>query len=141
MASRVKNNVYWMGKIDWQLRRFHGDEYSTNHGSTYNSYLIKEQKVVLIDTVWAPFSREFMRELPKEIDLKKIDAVIANHAEVDHSGAMDDLMSRIPDVPVYCTPNGVKSLKGHYHKDWNFKPVRTGDTLDVGNGQLHPLPS
>ncbi|MEI6437426.1 MAG: flavodoxin domain-containing protein [Candidatus Omnitrophota bacterium] len=135
MAQKVKNNVYWMGKVDWQLRRFHGDEYSTNHGSTYNSYLIKEEKTVLIDTVWEPYSEEFMRELPKEIELKSIDAVICNHAEVDHSGAMRDLMSRIPDVPVYCTPNGIKSLKGHYHKDWNFKPVRTGDTLDLGNGK------
>lgn len=135
MAQKIKNNVYWMGKVDWQLRRFHGDEYSTNHGSTYNSFLVKEEKSILIDTVWAPYSQEFMRELPKEIDLKKIDAVIANHAEVDHSGAMEDLMARIPDVPVYCTSNGVKSLKGHYHKDWNFKPVRTGDTLDIGHGK------
>lgn len=135
MAQKIKNNVYWMGKVDWQLRRFHGDEYSTNHGSTYNSYLIKEEKSILIDTVWAPYSEEFLRELPKEIDLKKIDAVVCNHAEVDHSGAMADLMSRIPDVPVYCTHNGIKSLKGHYHKDWNFKPVRTGETLDIGNGK------
>ncbi|MBF0388240.1 MAG: MBL fold metallo-hydrolase [Candidatus Omnitrophica bacterium] len=135
MAIKVKNNVHWIGKVDWELRRFHGDELSTHHGSTYNSYLIKEEKTVLIDTVWAPFSQEFMRELPKEIALKKIDAVIINHAEVDHSGALYDLMRHIPGVPVYCTPNGVKSLQGHYHQDWNFHPVRTGDTLDIGNGK------
>jgi flavorubredoxin len=135
MAKKIKNNVYWMGKVDWELRRFHGEEYSTNHGTTYNSYLIREEKTVLIDTVWDPFSREFMRELPQEVELDKIDAVIINHSEVDHSGAMSDLMQNIPDVPVYCTPNGVKALKGHYHKEWNFRPVRTGDTLDIGNGK------
>lgn len=135
MARKIKSNVYWMGKVDWELRRFHGDELSTHHGSTYNSYLIKEEKTVLIDTVWAPFSDEFMRELPKEIDLRKIDALVINHAEVDHSGAMVDLLAEIPEVPVYCTANGVKSIKGHYHRDWNFRPVRTGDSLDIGNGK------
>lgn len=135
MAKKIKNNVYWVGKVDWELRRFHGDEFSTHHGSTYNAYLIKEEKTVLIDSVWAPFSEEFMRELPEQVDLKKIDAVVMNHGEVDHSGALADLLRYIPDVPVYCTPNGVKSLKGHYHKSWNFKPVRTGDTLDIGNGK------
>lgn len=135
MSKKIKNNVYAIGKVDWELRRFHGDELSTHHGSTYNSYLVKEQKTVLIDTVWAPFSAEFMRELPAEIDLGKIDAVVINHAEIDHSGAVDDLMRHIPDVPVYCSHNGVKSLRGHFHKDWNFKPVRTGDRLDIGNGK------
>ncbi len=133
MSLKVKNNVYWVGKIDWELRKFHGNEYSTNRGSTYNSYLIKEEKIALIDTVWKPFSKEFVKNLTKEIDLDKIDYVIANHAEIDHSGGLPDLMEIIPDKPIYCTANGVKSIKGHYHKDWNFQVVKTGDTLDLGN--------
>ncbi len=124
-----------MGKVDWELQKFHGDEYSTNRGSTYNSYLIKEEKIVLIDTVWKPFSKEFVENLSKEIDLNKIDYVITNHAESDHSGALPELMEKIPDTPIYCTANGVKSIKGHYHKDWNFQVVKTGDTLDLGNGK------
>ena len=135
MSVRIKNNVYSVGKIDWELRKFHGEELSTHRGSTYNSYLVKEAKTVLIDSVWAPFAEEFMRELPKEVDLRKIDAIVVNHAEIDHSGAMRDLLALIPGVPIYCTPNGVKSLKGHFHQDWNFKPVRTGDSLDIGNGK------
>ena len=135
MSFKIKNNVYWVGKTDWELRKFHGDEYSTHRGSTYNSYLIREEKNVLIDTVWMPFSKEFVENLSKEIDLDKIDYVIANHAEIDHSGALPELMERIPNTPIYCTANGVKSLKGHYHKDWNFKVVKTGDTLDLGNGK------
>ncbi|MBU1162719.1 MAG: anaerobic nitric oxide reductase flavorubredoxin [Proteobacteria bacterium] len=132
----VKNNVTWVGKIDWELRKFHGDEYSTHRGSTYNSYLIKEEKVALIDTVWTPFSKEYLENLSKKIDLNKIDYVIANHAESDHSGALPELMRHIPETPIYCTKNGVRSLKGHYHKDWNFKTVKTGDRLNLGQKEL-----
>ena len=136
MSLSVVNNVYWVGKIDWELRKFHGDEYSTHRGSTYNSFLIKEEKTALIDTVWAPFSREFVENLAKEIDLKKIDYVIASHAEIDHSGALPELMRYIPDTPIYCTKNGVNSLKGHYHQDWNFNVVKTGDRLSLGKKEL-----
>ena len=132
----IKNNIFWVGKVDWELRKFHGNEYSTHKGTTYNSYLIKEEKVALIDTVWGPFSKEFVRNLSKEIDLKQIDYVIANHAETDHSGALAELMSCIPDKPIYCTANGVKSLKGHFHQDWNFQPVKTGDKLSLGEKEL-----
>ena len=136
MALTIKGNVSWVGKIDWELRKFHGDEYSTHRGSTYNSYLVEEKKVALIDTVWAPFAKEYVANLEKRIDLKKIHYVIANHAEIDHSGALPELMETIPDAPVYCTANGVKSLKGHYHKDWNFHPVKTGDRLSLGKKEL-----
>ncbi len=132
----IKNNVTWVGKIDWELRKFHGDEYSTHRGTTYNSYLIKEEKVALVDTVWAPFSKEFVENLTNVIDLDKIDYVIANHAEIDHSGALPELMRHIPETPVYCTKNGVKSLKGHYHQDWNFNVVKTGDRLSLGQKEL-----
>lgn len=136
MNIPVKNNVFWLGKIDWDLRKFHGNELSTHRGSTYNSYLIKEEKVALIDTVWGPFAKEYVTNLSREIDLKKIDYVIANHGETDHSGALPELMRHIPETPIYCTANAVKSLKGHYHEDWDFKVVKTGDRLSLGNKEL-----
>ena len=136
MSFNIKNNVSWVGKIDWELRKFHGNEYSTHRGSTYNSYLVEEEKIALIDTVWAPFSEEFVEKLSSDIDLKKIDYVIANHAEVDHSGSLPELMRHIPDTPIYCTSNGVKSLKGHFHQDWNFNIVKTGDRLSLGQKDL-----
>ncbi len=136
MKKQVKNNIYWVGKTDWEIKNFHGCEYSTHRGSTYNSYLIIEDKVALIDTVWQPFAEEFVTNLASEIDLKKIDFIIANHAESDHSGALPELMKRIPDTPIYCTANGMKSLKGHYHRDWNFHPVKTGDKLSLGSKEL-----
>jgi anaerobic nitric oxide reductase flavorubredoxin len=135
MRKSIKNNVSWVGKNDWELRQFHGYEYSTHKGSTYNSYLITEEKTALIDTVFQPFSSEFIHNLAIEKVLNEIDFIIANHAEPDHSGALPVLLEMIPDTPVYCTENGVKSLKGHYHKDWNFHTVRTGDRLSVGNGK------
>ncbi len=135
MKKRIVNNVYWVGKNDWELRQFHGYEYSTHKGSSYNSYLIQEEKTVLIDTVFQPFSKEFIDNLAKEIDLKSIDYIIMNHAEPDHSGAISELLRLIPGTPVYCTENGVKSLKGQFHGEWNFKTVKTGDKLDLGNGK------
>ncbi len=137
MKVHVKNNVYWVGKTDWDLRKFHGDEYSTHKGSTYNSYLVKEEKTVLIDTVWKPYAKEFVENLKQEIDLKKIDYIISNHAEVDHSGALPELMQHIPDTPIYCTANGVKTIRGMYHnKDWDLRVVKTGDKLSLGSKEL-----
>jgi len=136
MTLKIKNNIHWVGKIDWELRKFHGDEYSTHRGSSYNAYLIKEEKTALIDTVCKKFAKEFVDNLEKEIDLNKIDFIIANHAENDHSGALPELMRHIPDVPVYCTKNGAKFLKGLYHQDWNFQIVKTGDKLNLGSKEL-----
>ena len=136
MGFNIKNNVYWVGKIDWELIRYQGYKYSTHRGSTYNSYLIKEIKTALIDTVWEPFAKKFVENLANEIDLHKIDYIIANHGEKDHSGALPELMRHIPDTPIYCTKNGLKSLKGQYHQNWNFNVVSTGDTLSLGEKEL-----
>lgn len=136
MKIKIAPSVHWVGKIDWELRKFHGEEYSTHRGSSYNSYLVKDEKTALIDTVWMPFAKEFVENLSKEVDLDKIDYVVANHAEMDHSGALPELMRHIPDKPIYCTANGVKSLKGHYHQDWNFQVVKTGDKLSLGKKEL-----
>ncbi len=132
MAVKMTDRVSWVGKIDWELRRFHGDEYSTHRGSSYNSYLIRDEKTVLIDTVWEPFAEEFVENLKKEIDLNEIDYIVANHAEIDHSGALPLLLKEIPHVPVYCSSNGAKILKAHFHEDWNFVEVKTGDELEIG---------
>ncbi|MBU0935689.1 MAG: anaerobic nitric oxide reductase flavorubredoxin [Spirochaetes bacterium] len=135
MKKTISATVSWVGKVDWELERFHGDEYSTHKGSTYNSYVVEEGKTVLIDTVWKPFAKEFVDNLEAEGLLSKLDAVIAQHGEIDHSGALPELLRRRPDLPVYCTANGVKSLKGQYHADWNFQVVKTGDEYDLGNSK------
>ena len=136
MRKPVKNNVSWVGWIDWELETFHGDDYSIHNGSSQNAYLIEEEKTVLIDTVWTPHRFDFVENLKKEIDLGKIDFIIANHGECDHSGSLTALMAEIPDTPIYCTTNAVKSLEGQYGKrGWNFRVVKTGDSVEIGNGK------
>lgn len=136
MRRNLKNNVSWVGKIDWELESFHGADYSINHGSSQNAYLIEEEKTVLIDTVWRPHSSEFVDNLQSEIDLNKIDFIVMNHGEVDHSGSLPALMEKIPSTPIYCTANAVKSLTGQYHHpEWNYHVVKTGDAVDIGNGK------
>ena len=136
MGRKITDTITWVGKTDWELKKFHGDEFTTVNGSSYNSYLIKDEKTVLIDTAWLPYDKEFVSKLKQDIDLTKIDAIIALHGEVDHSGALIELMRKIPQVPIYCTANGVKSIKGQYHKEWNFQVVKTGDTLNLGEKTL-----
>jgi flavorubredoxin len=136
MGKALTQKVTWVGKVDWELKRFHGEEYSTWKGSSYNSYLVRDEKTALIDTVWQPYDKEFVSRLRQEIDLNAIDYIIINHGEIDHSGALPELLRAIPDKPVYCTANAVKSLKGQYHEDWRFVPVKTGDTLSLGSTSL-----
>lgn len=136
MSYKINEAVTWVGKKDWELRTFHGEEYSTHRGSSYNSYLIRDEKIALIDTVWLPFAKEFVTKLKREIDLNDIDYIIINHGEIDHSGALPELMREIPDTPIYCTKNAVKSLKGQFHQDWNFVEVKTGDKLSLGKRDL-----
>lgn len=136
MRKQVKGNVSWVGYLDWELETFHGDEYSIMNGSSQNAYLIEEEKTVLMDTVWTPHRDEFIDNLKAEIDLSKIDCIVMNHGEQDHSGTLPALMREIPGVPIYCTAAAVKSLEGQYGKNgWNFHVVKTGDTLDIGAGK------
>ena len=136
MAKKINDIVTWVGKIDWELTHFHGDELSTDKGSSYNSYLIEDEKTTLIDTVWQPYDTEFVARLQEVVDINKIDFIIMQHNEVDHSGALPELMRLIPDTPIYCTAKGEQIIRGHYHQNWNFVRVKTGDTLNLGKHTL-----
>ena len=98
MAKKITDKVTWVGKIDWELVYFHGHELSTYKGSSYNSYLVQDKKTALIDTCWKPYDEEYVTNLKETIDLKKIDYVIMNHNEIDHSGALPALMREIPET-------------------------------------------
>ncbi|MDC7951565.1 rubredoxin [Methanomassiliicoccaceae archaeon COG_1] len=136
MRKHVKGNVSWVGYMDWELESFHGDEYSIDNGSSQNAYLIEEEKVVLMDTVWTPHRFDFVENLRKEIDLKKIDIIVVNHGECDHSGSLTAIMDEVPGTPIYCTASAVKSIEGQFGKrGWDFHVVKTGDSLDIGNGK------
>jgi len=136
MVTELAKDVYWVGVTDWGLRHFHGHELSTHRGSTYNSYLILDEKVVLIDTVWTPFQEEFLANVRRIIDPAKIDLIVTNHSEVDHSGALPAILRCCPHAKVLVSPKGRESVEGHYHQPWNFQVVKTGETLKIGRNEL-----
>jgi flavorubredoxin len=131
----VAKGIYWVGVIDWNIRDFHG--YSTNLGTTYNAFLIVDDKITLIDTVKKEFAEELIDRISQVVDPKKIDYVISNHTEMDHSGGLARVMHRIgEDKPVYCSKLGYKNLSKHFQQKWNYRPVEDGGQLSLGKRTL-----
>ena len=130
----LKKGIYWVGAIDWNIRDFHG--YSTPFGSTYNAYLILDEKNVLVDTVKAPFYLEMLGRISEIIDPAKIDIVISNHVEMDHSGSLLQIVERIGSPLVVTSERGKKGLEKHYEQSWRFKTVKSGETLSIGHRTL-----
>jgi flavorubredoxin len=117
--------------MDWNIRDFHG--YSTHAGTTYNAFLVIDEKVALIDTVKAPFCDQLVDNISKIMDPKKIDMVISNHTEMDHSGSLPRVMHRIgEEKPLYCSKMGAKNLALHYPQSWNLQPVKNGQEVSIG---------
>jgi len=136
MVVELTEGVYWVGAVDWAIRKFHGQELSTHRGSSYNSYLITDEKIVLVDTVWGPFHEQLIENIREVVDPAKIDIVVANHAEVDHSGSLPSVMRHAPNAMVVVSQRGKESVEGHFHQSWNFKAVKTGDKISIGKNDL-----
>ena len=136
MVAELAKGVYWVGVVDWALRQFHGHELSTHRGSSYNAYLIVDEKVTLVDTVWGPFQDQLIENIRKVVDPGKIDFVVANHAEVDHSGALPAVMKHAANATVVVSKRGRESVEGHFHQPWNFRAVQTGDRINIGKHDL-----
>ncbi len=134
-AIQVAENVYWVGGIDWRLRNFHG--YLTQRGSTYNAYLIIDEKITLIDTVKEYLYDEMLMRISSVIDPKKIDYIVSNHSEMDHSGAIPKLREMLGETKIFASPKGVTGLKMHFGDDFEIEAKATGDTLDIGKRTLH----
>jgi flavorubredoxin len=130
----LKRGIYWVGAVDWNVRDFHG--YSTPFGSTYNAYLILDEKNVLVDTVKAPFYLEMLGRISEIIDPAKIDIVISNHVEMDHSGSLLQIVERIGSPLVVTSERGKKGLEKHYQQSWKFRTVKSGETLSIGHRTL-----
>jgi flavorubredoxin len=131
----ITTGIYDVGVIDWNIRDFHG--YSTYRGTSYNAFLIVDDKIALIDTVKKDFSDQLLGNISKIIDPKKIDYMISNHTEMDHSGGLPRLMHRIgEDKPLYCSKMGAKNLARHFPQKWNYQAVGTGEKLSLGNRTL-----
>lgn len=133
----LRKGIYWVGGIDWDLRNFHG--YLTQRGSTYNAYLIIDEKITLIDNVKYYLFDEMMERISHIIDPTKIDYIIQNHVEMDHSGGLPHIMEYCPNAKIFTSPNGEKGLRLHYKKDWDFHVVQSGETLSLGKRSIQFL--
>ncbi|MEJ2280458.1 MAG: flavodoxin domain-containing protein [Candidatus Bathyarchaeota archaeon] len=128
----VLKDIFWVGTIDWNIRHFHGFSYSTQRGTTYNAYLIVDKKIALVDTVQHPFSSEMIEKIKEIIDPSKIDYIIANHVESDHSGSIKEILKLAPNATLVGTEKCKAGLEKHYFENWKFQTVKTGDTLNLG---------
>ncbi len=134
MTTELTGGVYWVGAVDWNLRDFHG--YITPKGGTYNAYLIVDEKIALVDTVKNAFAGEMLGRIKEIIDPSKIDYVVSNHVEIDHSGSLPEIMKLTPGAQVISTEKGKEGLLRYYQKNWNFRTVKTGDELKLGKRTL-----
>ena len=132
-AVPVSPNVWWVGARDWNVRNFHG--YETGRGSTYNAFLVIDDKVTVIDAVKAPFIPEMLARIASVIDPGKVDYVISNHSEPDHSGGLPALIDAAKPEKVFASMAGTKTL-GAYYGIKDITTVKTGDSISLGKGSI-----
>jgi flavorubredoxin len=130
-AVRVTEDVWWVGAIDWNIRDFHG--YRTARGSTYNAYLVLADKITLIDTVKAPFREEMMARIASVVDPGKIEYIVSNHSEMDHSGSLPQVIAAVNPKKVFASAVGAKTLGELFPMPGEITPVKDGETLSLGN--------
>jgi len=133
-AVRVTEDVWWVGAIDWNIRDFHG--YQTRRGSTYNAYLILADKITLIDTVKAPFREEMLARIASVVDPGKIEYIVSNHSEMDHSGSLPEVIRAVNPKKVFASAVGTKTLTELFPLDREITAVKDGETLSLGNRTL-----
>ncbi|HDO30416.1 MAG TPA: MBL fold metallo-hydrolase, partial [Desulfobacteraceae bacterium] len=132
----LAKNIYWVGAVDWDIRDFHG--YSTNRGTTYNAYLIIDEKITLIDTVKKAFHGDLMHRIHNIIDPKKIDYIVVNHVEMDHSGSLPQVIEEVRPEKIFCSKMGHGALLRHFHReDWPYHVISPGEELSLGTRTLN----
>jgi flavorubredoxin len=131
----IAKDIYWVGSIDWNIRDFHG--YSTHRGTSYNAFLIMDEKITLIDTVKKEFADDLLNKIGQVVDPKEIDYIVSNHTEMDHSGGLPRIMHRIgEEKPLYCSKVGHRNLSMHFPNKWNYQAVENGSELKIGKRSL-----
>jgi anaerobic nitric oxide reductase flavorubredoxin len=130
----LAEGINWVGVVDWNLRDFHG--YTTRRGATYNAYLIQDEKIALVDTVKYTFSNELLRNICEIVDPAKIDYIIINHLEKDHSSSLPIIAKYAKNATVIASPRGKDAIIEHYGADFCIETVKTGDELKLGKRTL-----
>ena len=136
MVTELVPGIHWVGAVDWRIKQFHGHELSIPRGTTYNAYLILDEKVAVVDTVMAPYAGDFIRNIRALVDPARIDYVVINHAEPDHAGALPALMDLCPQATLVVSKRGAESVPGHSHRSWPARTVGTGDRIPLGRREL-----
>ncbi|MCF8055542.1 MAG: flavodoxin domain-containing protein [Desulfocapsa sp.] len=128
---KLSENVYWVGAVDWDVRDFHG--YSTNRGTTYNAFLIMDEKITLIDTVKKSKKHDMIARIKEIVDPEKIDYIVVNHVEMDHSGSLPEMVDLIKPEKIICSKMGEKALLQHFHQeDWPYQIAKPGEDVSLG---------
>ncbi len=135
-VRQLAENIYWVGVVDWDIRYFHGPAFSTHRGTTYNSYLILDEEITLVDTVYGPFADKLLQNISQVVDPAKITRVVSNHSESDHSGALPKVMAAAKNAKLYCTAKGAEFLEQQYHQGWEYNIVKSFDELNLGKRTL-----
>jgi flavorubredoxin len=138
-TAEISSDVYWLGAKHPSLKVF--DElFPTRNGTTYNAYLVRgSEKTALIDTVKAPFTDQYLEKLQSLTPLEKIDLVVVNHTEPDHSGALGKLLQLNPNITVYCTRPGENFLRQLFDVPMQTHAVTDGEEVDLGGKTLRFL--
>ncbi|MDH4157735.1 MAG: FprA family A-type flavoprotein [candidate division Zixibacteria bacterium] len=135
-AMKISEDVYWVGVHDPELDYF-DIIMKTDHGTTYNAYLIKGvDKVALVDTVKAQFADEYLAKVAEIVPLDKIDYLIVNHTEPDHAGAMVRLLDKAPGIEIVCSASAVPFVKNTINRDARITPVKDNHEIDLGGKKL-----
>src|SRR5512136_2879906 len=127
----IAEDILWVGVVDWNIRDFHG--YTTTRGTTYNSYMILDQKIALVDTVKYVFANELVNNIQSVTDFDKIDYIIVNHVEMDHSSALPIIAEKAKNALIIASEKGKDAIICHYGDHFNIRTVKTGDTLNLGD--------
>ena len=131
LPVEILKDIYWVGAIDWNIRDFHG--YSVNRGTTYNAFLLIDDKITLFDTVKKGFKGDLLENIRKIIDPTKIDYVVVNHVEMDHSSLVPEIVELVQPEKIFCSEMGKKNLLAHFHtENWPYEVVKTGDSISLG---------
>ncbi len=128
--KKMADDIYWVGAINFESRNIHG--FKTETGTTYNSYIIMDEKITIVDGVEPSFKEEFLRRVQEVVPFEKIDYIVSLHGEMDHSGSLMDLYDRAPNAVIVASASEHKTLERHYHRDYRKMVVKTGDELSLG---------
>jgi flavorubredoxin len=135
MDITLRENIDWVGYVDWTIRDFHS--YDTERGATYNAYLIRDEKTALIDAVKAPYADDLLAKISALCPPEKIDYIVCNHAEPDHSGALPRVLAAMPRAMLVCDKKCAEILAEHYDASaWKMRIVTTGDAISLGRRTL-----